>query len=397
MKTSRKNSKRRSREFEKIAKRLAAYSAAAAATVLTTGDRSANAAEVVHDVFPDFRTNNVSTGLSFNMVNGDTTYNVYGYYSWSAGKFRITADFGIGYIYGPAYSPLYSTDPNAVLDCEETGSQPETCGGPYRGVLAFIGKSYGPDADTYALGYPLSVSASIGGTVGGPAGDPNDFIVDGPFYKNYFVGMGDESWPIRSTNYIGIRFNLFNPNPFPNQDPNGRATHYGWAMVTKLRGSEGLSWILHAFGYNDTPDAPSIPTAFVNGVPNGIPLKDDIPFVADIANDDQIVNEDDWDTFKFWNQKNLDPNGTFDEDLAISRGDLSDPIDFASTIEDFARFKQEFEYYKSRLSLDETHEGQLVQPVSSVVPEPSAVLLLAAGATGLGLWRQRRRADVSSS
>jgi len=50
MNISRKNPKQRSRNLKKVAKRLAAYSAAAAATVMTTGDRTANAAEVVHDI-----------------------------------------------------------------------------------------------------------------------------------------------------------------------------------------------------------------------------------------------------------------------------------------------------------------------------------------------------------
>ncbi len=386
MKTSRKNSKQRSRKFEKIAKRLAAYSAAAAATVLTTGDRSANAEEVVHDVFPDFRTNNVTTGVGFNMKNGATQYDPFGYYSWSSGNFRLVAEFGIGYIYGPAYS----VDPNAIAACEDPGG---TCGGPLRGDLAFIGKSYGPDADTYALAYPLSVSASIGGTVGGPAGDPNDFIVDGPFYKNYFVGMGDATWPIRSTNYIGVRFNLGYDENFPDQNPNARDVHYGWIMITKLKTSAGSAWILHGFGYNDTPGAPSTPT----DMDGSIPLKDDIPFVGDLTGD-ELVTEADWDIFKSWHLQDIDPNGDFDEDLARSRGDNTEPfLDFENKADDFQRFKSEFVYYKSRLSLEETHEGQLIRGVQDVVPEPSAVLLLAAGATGLGLWRQRRRADVSSS
>jgi len=73
MKTSRKNSKQRSRKFKKVAKRLATYSAAAAATLMTTQNRSANAAEVVWDI-PDIGMSTASTGVAFHMVSGATTY-----------------------------------------------------------------------------------------------------------------------------------------------------------------------------------------------------------------------------------------------------------------------------------------------------------------------------------
>ena len=77
MKTSRKNSKQRSRQFKKHAKRLAAYSAAAAATVLTAGDRSANAAEVVWNI-PDVTVRDggeTQRGVVFNMTNGSIEIN----------------------------------------------------------------------------------------------------------------------------------------------------------------------------------------------------------------------------------------------------------------------------------------------------------------------------------
>ena len=72
MKTSRKNSKRRSGKLKKVAKRLAAYSAAAAATVMTTGS-TANATEQVWNILDITVTEaGINRGVFFNMINGST-------------------------------------------------------------------------------------------------------------------------------------------------------------------------------------------------------------------------------------------------------------------------------------------------------------------------------------
>ncbi len=387
MKTSRKNSKRRSREFEKIAKRLAAYSAAAAATVLTTGDRSANATERVFDVFPDLHTQSNSPGglgINFDDNDGEVEIDPYGYYSWSAGNFNLVGDFGQGYIYGPAYS----TDPNEIVaaTCENNYypfAAGGACGGAARGALGIIGfdengaEPYGNYASLLPAGY------SVG------AGDPNDFVINEPYFKRYGVGLRDETWTIRKTGFVGLRFNL-GFTLFDN-DPNARPTHYGWMLITKLRTVQGLEYVLHGFGWNDQEDTPS-KTTLLKGA---IPMVTDIPFVGDL-NGTEVVDEDDWNIFKLWHLQDIDPNGDFDEDVARSRGDMVTDefgdLDFENLVDDFQRIKSEFNYYKSRLSLQETHEGELILGAStSVVPEPSAVLLLAAGATGLGIWRRRKQ------
>jgi len=78
-----KNSKKKSKKIKKTAKRLAAYSAAAAATIVTTGDQSANAAEMVHDITDVTFT---TGGLDFNLVTGgitsQTSYHFY-YYGYA--------------------------------------------------------------------------------------------------------------------------------------------------------------------------------------------------------------------------------------------------------------------------------------------------------------------------
>ena len=70
MKKTKKNSGRRPKNFKKIAKRLAATDAAADATVVASQDRSAEAAQVIHDPMPDVVSGPGFPGLLFNMETG---------------------------------------------------------------------------------------------------------------------------------------------------------------------------------------------------------------------------------------------------------------------------------------------------------------------------------------
>ncbi len=203
--SSRKNSKRRSRKLKKVAKRLATYSAAAVATLMTTQNRTANAAEVVWDI-ADISMSTTSTGVSFHMVGGATTYGRGGFYYFSEGNFRVTAEFG-GYIYGPAYA---TTAPV--------------------GALGFIG-SGSENGLPQAASDPVSASDA--------------FIVNGPYFSNYYAYL---DWSDGQNAFAGIRFDL------------GGSTHFGWAQITKGIGPTAGEFILHGFGYNNTPNAPSHPT-----------------------------------------------------------------------------------------------------------------------------------------
>ncbi len=370
MKTSRKNSKQRSRQLKKHAKRLAAYSAAAAATVMTTGDRSANAAEVVWnigDITVRDDGGDTQRGVVFNMTNGATEINrpfggpdpngtlpdLEGYWP-SRGVFRLTAAYG-GYIYMPSYQP----DPNGSLTLpyeRPPGTGPIDSGASAGWAVGFAG--------TGRRALPYLTSSLIGIT-------DQQFVMDGPYRGQSYYAEVD--FLHGTTAHVGMHFKI----PAAG-DPNGpRVSHFGWALITNLTiGSVDFEFTLHSFGYNDTPGAASHPP----------------PVVGDL-NGDRVVDEADKDIFKLWHLADLDPNDDFDEDVAASRGDLSDPIDFQNNIEDFALFKPEFEFFKSRASLEVTNVGALraSESSSASVPEPSSVLLLAAGATGLGIWRRRKQ------
>ena len=96
MRKTKKLSKQRASRLKRIAKRLASYSAAAAATVVASKN-TANAAEIVHDI-PDVTVEEITDerGVFFNMINGSTNladyrgapYGQYNFYNYTQGIFR---------------------------------------------------------------------------------------------------------------------------------------------------------------------------------------------------------------------------------------------------------------------------------------------------------------------
>lgn len=192
MKKTKKNSGRRPKNFKKIAKRLAAYSAAAAATVVASQDRSADAGQVFHDPIPDVTIGD-QPGLLFNMVSGTTALAPEIAGNATPGSMRI-----LGY-----FSPDY---PNAYI---------YTPAGDTMG--AFVGA--GSNVSPLALGAIIDDNLTFGAT---PYGAGN--------YGNL------AAFAVGDSRYIGIRFDL-----------DGSA-HFGWAQVTRINAQEIA---LETFGYND--------------------------------------------------------------------------------------------------------------------------------------------------
>ncbi len=114
-------------------------------------------------------------------------------------------------------------------------------------------------------------------------------------------------------------------------------THYGWAEVSRL---VNLTITIHSFGYNDTPDAASTP-------------KEDDSLIGDINLDGKVD----------------------DADLNLLLSSFDNPpseenqTDLEGLLENF---------------------GAVKESATTPVPEPSSIMLLAAGAAGLVGWRRRR-------
>jgi hypothetical protein len=322
MRTSRKISKQRFKSFKKKAKRLAAYSAAAAATVMTAQSR-ANATEVVWDIDDiTFKQSGPPAhypyGVNFNLINGyvteaTTTSNTVGY----EGSLRIgSAFFGVGSIElaGPFYSYGF-------------------------GVVSPDGFKAG---FVYASILDPNSMVSAGNSFGGRT--------DYPAYGIYaFLDNFEDT-----TGFVGIQFEI------------NFATHYGWAQVTGAVSSAFGGYVLHGFGYNDTPNAASQPVDVSEPVnPAG-----DFNLNFDVDPNDYIIMRD--------NNLGTLPN---DPEAAYLLGDMDGDLD--NDIADFNHFRNQYEFFNGPGSF-------AAMVVSTSVPEPSSVLLLAAGAAGLGAWRRRR-------
>ena len=186
-----------------LAKRLGAYSAVAAATASVAD--TAGAAEVIWDI-PDIVVGD-DPGLLFNMVTGETASAASGEGNATPGSMRLIGNYAAltsfagAYIYTPASS---------------------TFG-------AFVG--VGSDATLLAAGAQIGENQTFGRNA------------DSSSLGNY---ANLNNWNLEGTRgFVGIRFKLDN------------ATHYGWADITY---NDALNTAtLHAFGYNDTPEATSTP------------------------------------------------------------------------------------------------------------------------------------------
>jgi len=244
----------------------------------------------------------------------------YGFYYYTQGKFRLDNAYG-GYLYGPAYS--ISAIPN----------------------LGFLGGlSVTPPTSTNSNSYSLALAYPQ--AAGDPISAGDTFVLGSDYYNNRFAYL---SWENGQIGFAGVRFDL----------PTG--THYGWVQISKY-GANDLT--LHGFGYNNTPDAASLPVD-----------TREIPGDFDF---DGSIDTDDW---KVLRDNILSDFSAMTPEESYVLGDMDKNL--LSDVRDFRRFQDSWEA--------ENPTGSFAAMVAAAaVPEPSSVLLLAAGAAGLGMWRKRR-------
>ena len=200
---SKKNSKQRSNRLRKMAKRLAAYSAAAAVTVVATQDRSANAEEITHDVTPGLAVS-ASPGHLFNMISGAVAQAPGSQGNDGVGSFRVATWNGWAYMAGPAQSTVAG----------------------FVGPGGFVaGVDFYPDV--LNAGSAVSVAKNFGADNGGLQYGPYGYL--NPTFDN-------------ASGFVGLQFDI------------GGSLHYGWAEISGVGGD----LTLHAFGYNDEAGAPSV-------------------------------------------------------------------------------------------------------------------------------------------
>lgn len=191
MRTTKKTSSRRLKCLNKIAKRLSAYSAAAAATVAASQDRSAEAANIRWDI-PDITVQRNPDAV-FNLTSG-----VAGTYTGNGptadGSMRM-----IGY---------YGADSPGAYMYMPVGS---TLGG-------FVG--VGSNIEFLALGAVIDGNRTFGAT---------------PYPRGNYGNLGN--WPDGDRGFVGIQFEF------------SGSTHFGWAEISHDAGAKMAT--LHSFGYND--------------------------------------------------------------------------------------------------------------------------------------------------
>ncbi len=494
MKTSRKNSKQRSRQYRKYAKRLAAYSAAAAATVLTTGDRTANAndpgSEVVWNI-PDVTVRNSGPGqdrgIVFDMVTGGTELNrplggpdpngtlpnFPGYWP-SRGKFRLTASWG-GYIYMPSYTPdpegTYppGPDPNAEfygmsLPYERpAGTWDPSIPGPDKNKMVGVPiGSMGFPSSRWNIGFLGSGFNAYSYYAGSQIGvTGQNFVMDGDYRGQSYYALVD--FPLGARGFVGIHFKLDD-----DADPNTqRVSYFGWAEITKFRiGGGDFEFILHGFGYQSHQGTRTISVETNDTLTLEVHASGE--FAGHIFITNNSIGDVEFDYYQIHSpsgggaNRTLDPNGWvslaeqdyegsgISDIVADSKNDGLDFLEWQRSSQDpdlLAAIQDQYglvppntgwevlgdptnivvaegraqgsTIIKLGDSIDlgllyDTNkdafpgngffqylapggrlvEGSIVRidpmAASAAVPEPNSIMLLAAGAAGLGMWRKRR-------
>jgi len=234
-----------------------------------------------------------------------------------------------GNVYASTYGFYYYSQGNFRLDNVSGGY----LYGPAYSIsaipnLGFVGSITPPSSTNVAYITPRASSDAVS------ADQP---FVLGP--SHYYNRFGYLSWAEGQIGFAGVRFDL----------PSG--THYGWVQITK---NDANDFTLNGFGYNDTPGATSLPT-------NTREIIGDFDGNEILDSTDWLVLRDSW---------NVDADGDLDDNGVTD-------------INDFGLFEKSYEF--------ENGGGEFAAMVAAAaVPEPSSILLLAVGAAGLGVWRNKR-------
>jgi hypothetical protein len=363
MKVSRKNSKK----LKKYTKRLVAYSAAAAATMVTAGNaRDANAAEVVWDIADKIGGFDYALATRFNMLTGATastncsctyatTYIGYGtttttttttsgatntnmntgvvttsytysktnsYYNYMQVN-SAQGSFGLGGYWGYLYNPIadgldyYGGALGAAGALQQNVNVPGTTN-----TLTTTSTT-----TTWAAQSALAKDAAVNGalTFGGSNYSYSSF---GQWNDLYDLAPGASAAPVPG--YLGVAFKI------------GADTHYGWVELDFVN----YHYTLKAFGYDDVAGSRSLtggndPDINSDGIVDGLDLG--------------IL-------LGSWGGTTNSAGGELNEDGNV------DGLDLGILLGAWG-----------------------AAPLSAAsVPEPSSIFLLAAGAVGLGSWRRRK-------
>jgi hypothetical protein len=350
MKRTRKNSKQRSSSFKKHTKRLAAYSAAAAATVMTAG--SANAAEVVWDIVDV--TSGVDSYVEFNLITGAAHA---GSNYWIVSSGSMAGDEGAMGFGEAGYADPYLYNLNAssvkFVGSFPTGTTTSTTMPTTTPSVTNTFTNTGVylrDDSNYGVwqlgaGYAVGAGANITTESASWAGlrSSGNGALDLQ-WKDENDGVDDAM----SRGFVGFSFKI------------AGADHYGWAELTiDHQTNQPRHMTVHAFGYNDVAGAD--------------------------ATTHQCGTTGDYNCSGAVEQGDLD--------LVLQNwGDASPPVAAGWWSQ------QPGDGFVNQDDLDGVLQNwgdAFVWPAplaaaTAAVPEPSSVLLLAAGAAGLASWRRRR-------
>tara|TARA_B110000908_G_scaffold56014_1_gene68240 strand:+ start:1944 stop:2627 length:684 start_codon:yes stop_codon:yes gene_type:complete len=194
-----------------IAKRLSAYSTLAAATAV--GGGTANAAEVIWDI-PDLVSGSFAEGTSvmaFHMSDGSAFNGLDAANPAGEGEFALFN----GNVRGFPTAGINAQSVDYVYAAYYSSSSDSTYS-----VRMAVPLAPG-DVVSSALGFDSFSTATA--TIG---------------YRQGASGL-----QVGETAFIGLTFDV------------GSDTYYGWAQISQTAQNETT---LHQFGYNDTPDAPSV-------------------------------------------------------------------------------------------------------------------------------------------